>query len=93
MAAHRDGLGSRGEILADILRRGLALIFIGTIAGVGAAIGLSRFIASLLFEIAPTDPVTLTAVVASVIAVGAVACSIPAWQASRLDPLPLIRED
>ena len=72
---------------------GLALVLIGTVAGVGAAIGLSQFITSLLFGIAATDAITLMTIGAGVLAVGTVACSIPAWRASRLDPLPVIRED
>jgi putative ABC transport system permease protein len=90
----RMALGaSRAGILAQILRWGLALVLIGTAVGAAAAIGLSRFIASLLFEIAATDATTFAVVVATVVVVGTLACSIPAWHASRLDPLPLIRED
>jgi hypothetical protein len=90
----RMALGaSRAAILAQILRWGVALVLIGTVAGVAAAIGLSRFITSLLFGIAATDATTLVAVVGGVMALGTLACSIPAWRASRLDPLLLIRED
>jgi predicted permease len=90
----RMALGaSRAAILAQILRWGVALVLIGTVAGVAAAIGLSQFITSLLFGIAATDATTLLAVVAGVMAAGTLACSIPAWRASRLDPLLLIRED
>lgn len=90
----RVALGaSRAAILAQILRWGLALVFLGTVAGVAAAIGLSQFIASLLFGIAATDATTMMAVVVGVMAVGTLACSIPAWRASRVDPLLLIRED
>ena len=90
----RMALGaSRAAILAQILRWGLALVLIGAVVGVAAAIGLSRFLTSLLFGIAATDATTLVAVAAGVMAVGTLACSIPAWRASRLDPLLLIRED
>jgi predicted permease len=90
----RMALGaSRAVILAQILRWGLALVLIGTVVGVSAAIGLSRFITSLLFGIAAADAMTLVVIVAGVMTLGTVACSIPAWRASRLDPLPLIRED
>ena len=90
----RMALGaSRAEILGQILRRGLALVLIGTVAGAAGAIGLSRFIASLLFGIDATDATTFVVVVTAVVTVGTLACSIPAWHASRLDPLPLIRED
>jgi ABC-type antimicrobial peptide transport system permease subunit len=84
---------SRAAILAHILRWGVALVLIGTVAGGAAAIGMGQFITSLLFGIAATDATTLVAVVAGVMAVGTLACSIPAWRASRVDPLPLIRED
>jgi predicted permease len=84
---------SRAAILAHILRWGVALVLIGTVAGVAAAIGLSQFVTSLLFGIAATDATTLVTVVAGVMAVGTLACSIPAWRASRVDPLLLIRED
>jgi predicted permease len=90
----RMALGaSRSGILAQILRWGLALVLIGTAVGVAVAIGLSQFIASMLFGIAATDATTFVVVVAAVVIVGMLACAIPAWQASRLDPLPLIRED
>ena len=57
----RMALGaSRAAILAQILRWGLALVLIGTVAGVAAAIGLSQFITSLLFGIAATDATTLS---------------------------------
>jgi putative ABC transport system permease protein len=90
----RIALGaSRGRILAHILGSGLALVLIGTIVGTAAAIALSRFIKSLLFGIAATDVSTFLFVLAAVVGAGTLASSIPAWQASRLDPLPLIRED
>jgi putative ABC transport system permease protein len=89
----RLALGAtRVGILAHVLRWGLTLVLIGTVAGVAAAIGLSQFITSLLFGISATDATTLVAVVAVVMAVGTLACAIPAWRASRLDPLLLIRD-
>lgn len=90
----RMALGaSRAGILAEVLRWGLALMLLGTVAGVAAAMALSQVIASLLFGIEATDATTLIAVVTRVMAVGALACLIPAWRASRLDPLLLIREN
>jgi predicted permease len=90
----RMALGaSRAAILTQMLRWGLAMVLIGTVAGIAAAIGLSRFITSLLFGIAATDAATLMAVAAGVVAAGTLACSIPAWRASCLKPLLLIREE
>jgi ABC-type antimicrobial peptide transport system permease subunit len=71
----------------------VTLVLIGTVTGVAAAIGLSQFITSLLFGIAVPDATTLMAVVAGAMAVSTLACSIPAWRASRVDPLLLIREE
>jgi predicted permease len=82
---------SRTAILIQVLRWGVVLVLMGTVAGVAAAIGLNQFITSLLFGIAATDAITLVAVVAGVTTAGMLACSIPAWRASRLDPLLLIR--
>ncbi len=90
----RVALGaSRATILAHILRWGLALVLVGTAVGAAAAIGLSRFMASLLFGIAATDATTFIAGIGAVVVAGTTACAIPAWPASRVDPLPLIRED
>lgn len=90
----RLALGAnRTGILVEILRWGLALVLVGSAVGVAAAIGASRYIASLLFGVAATDATTFAGVVAAVAAVGTLACLIPAWHAARLDPLPLIRED
>jgi ABC-type lipoprotein release transport system permease subunit len=48
---------------------------------------------SLLFGVQPTDPATFAAVVATIAAVAAIACWVPAWRASRLDPNVVLRAD
>ena len=69
------------------------LTAIGVVVGLGGAFALTRLIASLLFGVQPTDPVTLVAVVATITVVAVVACGLPAWRASRLDPNVVLRSE
>ena len=89
----RMALGAdRRNVLSLVLGRGLLLSGIGLVLGLAASIGLTRVIATWLFNVTPTDPLTL-AIVAGVIAVvAAAACVIPAWRATRVDPLIVLRE-
>jgi putative ABC transport system permease protein len=57
------------------------------------ALALNRMMASLLFGVQPTDPATLAAVTATIALVAAVACCLPAFRASRLDPIVVLRGD
>jgi ABC-type antimicrobial peptide transport system permease subunit len=70
---------------------GLLLAGIGLVIGLGAAYGLTRLLAQLLFGIKTTDPVAYTAVALTLIAVALVATIIPALRATRVDPLNALR--
>jgi putative ABC transport system permease protein len=59
----------------------------------GGAIGLTRFIQSMLFQTSPIDLVSLTAVSAVFLAVAMAACFVPAWRAARLDPMLALRQE
>jgi predicted permease len=83
----------RLSVLTHVMRQGLVLTAIGIVTGTAAALALNRLIASLLFGVRPTDPVTLVAVVATIAIVAASACWLPAWRASRLDPNVILREE
>jgi ABC-type antimicrobial peptide transport system permease subunit len=61
--------------------------------GLVAAIGVTRLIASLLVNTEPLDPVVYLAVAAVLLGVAAFACLIPAWGASRLDPMQALRSE
>ena len=76
-----------------ILRRGLGLATVGLVAGIGAAIGATRLLSSMLFGVAPTDPMTFSLATTLLLAVAAVATLIPAWRASGVDPLLALRKD
>ena len=90
--AIRMALGAeRSSVLADVMKEGLLLASIGVVVGLAGAFGLNRLIAALLFGVGPTDVPTVAAVVATMIIVAAVACLLPAWRASRLDPNAVLR--
>ena len=89
----RIALGAqRSDILRLILRRGLALAVIGLGIGVFASLTLTRFMAGLLYEVRPFDPLSLLAVSAVLLAVAVVASSAPALRAARLDPMTTLRQ-
>ena len=90
----RMSLGAdRSRVLAQIMKQGLLLTGVGVAAGLAGALGLNRLIASLLFGVQPTDATTLVAVTGTIVLVAAVACGLPAWRASRLDPNVVLRDD
>jgi len=90
----RAALGaSRGDILGLVLRQGLMLTAVGVTLGLLAAAGASRAIATLLFGTSPLDPATYAAVVALLGIVSAMACTMPAWRASRVDPAITLRAE
>lgn len=84
---------SPSNILTLVLRSGLLLAGEGVIAGGIAALGLTRFIKSLLFEVRPGDPLTLSAVAMLLIAVAALASYLPARRATRVHPMVALRNE
>jgi predicted permease len=90
----RLALGAdHSRVMGQIMKQGLILTAVGVAAGLAGAFGLNRLIASMLFGVQPTDTATMVAVVATITLVAAVACWVPAWRASRLDPNVVLRED
>jgi putative ABC transport system permease protein len=90
----RMALGAhQSDVLSQIMKQGLALAGLGIVLGLAGAVGLNRLIASLLFGIQPTDPATLAAVIAAILVVAALACGLPAWRASRVEPSVVLRSD
>ena len=88
----RMALGAQpGDVLRMVIRQGLTMALAGVAIGIGAALGLTRFLTSMLFEVNPTDPVTFVAVALGLAAVALVACYVPARRATRVEPVIALR--
>ncbi len=79
------------DMLAMIVRQGMLLASIGLVIGLGAAYGLTKLLARLLFGIKASDPVAYSAVAVTLIAVALLATVIPALRATKVDPLNALR--
>jgi predicted permease len=90
----RIALGaSKGDILGLVVRQGLALAGIGIAAGLVGAFALTRVMSSLLFRVSATDGATFAVVAIFVAAVSMLASYVPAWRATRVDPLVALRDE
>jgi putative ABC transport system permease protein len=90
----RIAMGARSQdILQLIVVDGAKLAFLGIGVGIVAAFALTRMMATLLFDVKPTDPATFAVVAVLLAWVGLVACYIPARRATRVDPMVTLRYD
>jgi putative ABC transport system permease protein len=88
----RIALGAeRGDVFKLVIKKGLLLIVVGLVIGVAGALALTRVLTSFLYGVTTTDPMTFVAVSLLLIAVGLVACYIPARRATRIDPMSALR--
>jgi ABC-type antimicrobial peptide transport system permease subunit len=74
-----------------IVGSGLKLVIVGLAIGVPCALAAGRWLSSVLFQVSPTDPLTLVTAAATLLVVSLAACSIPARRATRIDPLAALR--
>jgi len=81
----------RGDVLRLVVSQGMRPVLVGLGLGLAVAFGLSRFLASLLFEINPSDPVTFIASSVILVGVTLLACWLPARRAARVDPMVALR--
>ncbi len=81
----------RGDVLRQVVGRGLLLTVAGVVLGLAGSIGLTRFISSQLYGVGATDPVTLAGVSLLLVGVALAACYRPARKAAGVDPLAALR--
>ena len=90
----RIALGAaRSDLIRHVLGWGLKLTAVGLVAGLAAAAGVARLMASELYRVRGSDPLVLGVTAAMVVVVATLACGIPAWKASRVDPLGALRAE
>jgi putative ABC transport system permease protein len=88
----RMALGAgQTDVLRMVMRMGVKLIGLGTIAGLAASFGVTRLLASQIFSVSPYDPVTLCGVIGIVALSGLAACYFPARRATHVDPMVALR--
>jgi len=90
----RIALGAQGrDVLRLIVGQGMKFVLLGVIIGLAGAVGLTRLIAHLLFNVSATDPLTFGAGAALLIAVALLAALVPARRATKVDPMIALRSE
>jgi putative ABC transport system permease protein len=90
----RMAMGARaGNVIGLVMAGGLSVAVVGLVLGTVGAMGVTRFMRSMLFGITATDTTTFVTAPVVLAAVAVAACLIPAWRAARTDPAKVLRED
>ena len=90
----RMALGARtSNVLQLIMGQGLVLAGIGVLLGIATAFGLTRLMSTLLYEVSPTDSITFAVVSLVLTGVAMGACFMPAWRATKVDPITALRHE
>jgi len=79
--------------MRKMLLDGMRPAVFGLVVGLAASLEAGQLMRDLLYEIKPLDPAVYAAVAATLLAVAAFACVVPAWRASRLDPMQALRAE
>lgn len=83
----------RSRIVTLILWQGMRLTTYGLLIGLAAALAFTRLISSWLFQVKATDPLTFALVLLAILGVACAACLVPAWSATRIDPVETLRRE
>jgi predicted permease len=90
----RVALGAKREqLMRNMLLDGMLPAIFGLVVGLAVSLEASQLMRDLLYEITPLDPTIFTVVAATLLAVAGLACLVPAWRASRIDPMQALRNE
>jgi len=88
----RIALGAQaGDALRLVAKQGLLLVLVGAAFGIGAALGVTRYLNSMLYDVRANDPLTIVIVAVLLVLVGLAACFVPARRATAVDPIVALR--
>ena len=80
------------DLLGMVMSRGVRLTAAGIVIGAVAAVMLTRLIGNLLYKVSPRDPIAFGTAFVILIVVALIACFLPAWRATRIDPVQALHE-
>lgn len=90
----RMALGAEaGRVVGMVLRQGLRPIALGMVLGVAGSVAFVRLLSGLLYGVSSADPLVLVAVPLTLVAAAVLASAVPAWRATRIDPMAALRYD
>jgi ABC-type antimicrobial peptide transport system permease subunit len=89
----RMALGARSsDLVRIIMSQGMGLTLAGIAAGIAVALGVTRLLGDMLYKISPRDPEPFAWAFAAMTVAAVAACFLPAWRATRTDPMRALRE-
>ena len=86
------GAGPR-NVLVLVMKQGVGIAILGVAVGAVAAFFVTRLLTGILYGVSATDPLTFGAVAMFLVGVAALATYVPAWRASRIDPMECLRQE
>jgi putative ABC transport system permease protein len=90
----RIALGAqRSDVLRLVLNHGLKMALAGVALGIIVSLGVTRLLAKMLFGVSATDPMTFVLITLLLMTVALLACFVPAWRATQVDPLVALRDE
>jgi predicted permease len=81
----------RADVMGLVLRQGLGVALVGVAIGIAGALGATQLLSKMLFGVSPADPLTFAGVAVALIACALFPCYVPAWRATRVDPMVTLR--
>ena len=82
-----------GAVRRQVVSRGVAVVGVGVLIGVGVALVSTRFLSTLLYDVKAVDPLVFAAMSVTMIGMGVLASYVPARRASNVDPIEALRSD